>query len=96
MKECCEACKCEKESQEHISLCKVILQRQNDDVINIPAYENIKHGTVKEKQFIAKQFIKYMKTIEKLNKMDHRGTKMEHPVGSKWPKLFVSFVLTDL
>ena len=61
-----------KKARKHILLCKVILQIQNDDVSNIPAYENIMHGTVKEKQLIAKQFIDFIKTIKRLKKMDQR------------------------
>ena len=62
----CEACKNEEETQEHVLKCKVILQMQEEDERNIPPYEKILHGSVKEKLMIAKQFSKNIKIIERL------------------------------
>ena len=62
----CEACKNEEETQEHVLKCKVILQMQEEDERNIPPYEKILDGSVKEKLMIAKQFSKNIKIIERI------------------------------
>ena len=65
----CEACKLEDETQDHIMVCKTIIQMQNDEnKCELPEYEKVMNGNVREQMMIAKIFNKKMKIIENLRK----------------------------
>ena len=66
----CKACDNAEESQEHVLVCQTILQIQNDDENEIPAYEKIENGSIREKVKIANQFTKNIKTLDKIRKGD--------------------------
>ena len=65
----CDACNVEDENQEHILVCKEILKMQkNEKEKEIPSYERIFNGKVKEQLEIARAFSKKIKIIEKIRR----------------------------
>jgi hypothetical protein len=66
----CEACEHEEESQDHVLECKEIsrMEEKDEEMENLPAYEKIMNGNVKEKLCIAKVFSKRFKIIESLRR----------------------------
>ena len=66
----CEACQeNEEESQQHIINCK-ILNENNENIGNVPEYEEIYNGNTKMKLKIAKLFLENIKNRENLKKRD--------------------------
>ena len=65
----CEVCGLADESQEHVLNCEVIREMHNEwDNSEIPSYNKLTDGSIKEKILISKMFSKNMKIIENLRK----------------------------
>ena len=65
----CEVCGLADESQEHVLNCEVIREMHNEwDKSEIPSYNKLTDGSIKEKILISKMFSKNMKIIENLRK----------------------------
>ena len=61
----CEVCGLADESQEHVINCEVIREMHNEwDKSEIPSYNKLTDGSIKEKILISKMFSKNMKIIE--------------------------------
>ena len=60
----CSVCSEENESQEHIYQCKKIWKLKNQSRIEIPEYEDILYGDVKQKVKVARIFHENMKIRE--------------------------------
>ena len=59
----CDGCKMDEETQQHILLnCKILSEKNEGEI----RYEDIFDGSVREKVKIAKQFIKSLKSREKM------------------------------
>ena len=84
----CEACGQTDESQEHVTNCNVILEMHNEwKPSEIPKYEKIMNGNLKEQVMICKIFSKNVKIIERLRRKEKwkEYSRIEHPPGTKWP-----------
>ena len=67
----CEACGQTDESQEHVTNCNVILEMHNEwKPSEIPKYEKIMNGNLKEQVMICKIFSKNVKIIERLRRKE--------------------------
>ena len=64
----------EDENQEHILVCKEILNIEKNEN-EIPSYEKIFSGKVKEQLEIARSFSKKMKILEKIRREKIRRSK---------------------
>ena len=60
----CSVCLGEDESQEHIYQCKQIWKLKNESRMEVPKYENILYGDVKQKVKVARIFQDNMKIRE--------------------------------
>ena len=63
----CEICEKENETQKHMLECKELLQMENNEK-NVPEYEKLFNGNVKEKIEIARKFKQNMKIRENVMK----------------------------
>ena len=75
-------CSIEEESSEHVYLCNEIWKFKDKKKENIPKYENIINGSVKEKIEIAKLFNENMKILEKVKTSVRRPGDGVNPVCS--------------
>ena len=65
----CGGCGKEDESQDHVFNCQVLIEMNEDlKIREIPLYEKVNEGNVKEQQIICKIFSKNMKILHDLRK----------------------------
>ena len=78
----CTMCSIEEESSEHIYLCNEIWNKKGKSKENIPNFERILNGSIKEKIEIAKIFNENMKMLDKVKTSIGRPGDGDNPVCS--------------